>query len=115
MEIVDKDEMALYELSAAHQNADGTWSGAIGAVWDLQSNKFRKNNVTPMWSANEAGLPIFSGLVRYDEVSSGSINHALRISVPKLQNTYVWPARSSSDLKRGHRCQPSSGRTDGCG
>jgi hypothetical protein len=52
-----------------------------------------------MWSANEAGLPIFSGLVRYDEVSSGSINHALRISVPKLQNTYVWPARSSSDLQ----------------
>jgi len=99
LEIIDVDEMKLYELSAAHKNADGTWSGAIGAVWDLTSNKFRKSNATPMWSANEAGLPIFSGLVRYDEVSSGSINHALRISVPKLQNTYVWPARSSSDLK----------------
>jgi hypothetical protein len=99
LEIVDKDEMALYEMSAAHKNADGTWSGAIGAVWDLKSNKFRKNNVTPMWSANEAGLPLLSGFVRYDEVSAGSINHALRISVPKLQNTYVWPARSSSDLE----------------
>ena len=98
LEIVDVDEMKLYELSAAHKNSDGTWSGSIGAVWDLKSNKFRSNE-TPMWSANEAGIPVLSGLVRYDEVSSGSINHALRISVPKLQNTYVWPARSSSDLK----------------
>jgi hypothetical protein len=95
MEIVDVDDMKLYELSAAHKNSDGTWSGSIGAVWDLKSNRFR-SNVTPMWSANEAGLPIFSGLVRYDEVSSGAINHALRISVPKLQNTWIWPARSTT-------------------
>ena len=95
LEIVDVDEMKLYELSAAHKNSDGTWSGAIGAVWDLKSNKFRSNE-TPMWSANEAGIPILSGLVRYDEVSAGSINHALRISVPKLQNTWVWPARSTT-------------------
>jgi hypothetical protein len=96
LEVVDVDEMKLYELSAARKNSDGTWSGSIGAVWDLTSNKFRKSNATPMWSANEAGIPILSGLVRYDEVSAGSIKHALRISVPKLQNTWVWPARSTT-------------------
>jgi hypothetical protein len=96
LEIVDVDEMMLYELSAAHKNSDGTWSGSIGAVWDLRSNRFRKSNDTPMWSANEAGIPILSGLVRYDEVSAGSINHALRISVPQMQDTWVWPARSTT-------------------
>ena len=51
-----------------------------------------------MWATDEAGLPIFPGLVRYDEVSSGKINHALRIAVPALQNKWVWPARTSSPL-----------------
>ena len=51
-----------------------------------------------MWSTDEAGLPVLPGLVRYDEVSSGHIDHSLRISVPALQNTWVWPARTSSPL-----------------
>ena len=36
--------------------ADGSWNAGSGAVWDLEGNKFRKNNVTPMWSTDEAGL-----------------------------------------------------------
>ncbi len=98
MEIIDVDEMVLYELYAAEQLPDGSWKADLGAVWDLKGYKFRKNNVTPMWSTDEAGLAIFPGLVRYDEVSAGSINHALRIAVPHLQNTWVWPARSSGPL-----------------
>ena len=43
---------------------------------------------------NEAGLPKFPGLVRYDEVSAGHIDHALAIGIPAMQNTWVWPARS---------------------
>jgi hypothetical protein len=102
MEIIDTDEMVLYELYAVTKQADGTWHAGSGAVWDLESNKFRKNNVTPMWSADESGLPILPGLVRYDEVSSGHINHALRMGVPVLQNTWVWPARATAPLPNSY-------------
>jgi hypothetical protein len=95
MEIIDVDEMVLYELSAARQNSDGSWSAGMAAVWDLKGNSFRKNNETPMWATNEAGLPKFPGLIRYDEVSAGHIDHALAIGVPAMQNTWVWPARSA--------------------
>src|SRR5665647_1063175 len=70
MEIIDTDEMVLYELYAVEPMTDGSWKAGAGAVWDLKGNKFRKNNATPMWSTDESGLPIFPGLVRYDEVSS---------------------------------------------
>ena len=92
MEIIDTDAMVLYELSSAAQDADGSWSARYGAVWDLTGNSFRKNNITPMWAANEAGLPNLPGLVSYDEVNEGYIDHALRMGVPVLQNTWVWPA-----------------------
>ena len=95
MEMIDVDEMVLYELGVVRQNSDGSWRAATGAVWDLKGYSFRKNNETPMWATNEAGLPKFAGLVRYDEVSSGHIDHALAISVPAMQNTWVWPARSA--------------------
>jgi hypothetical protein len=98
MEIIDVDEMVLYELFAAEQLPDGSWRATLGAVWNLKDYSFRKNNVTPMWSADEAGLAVFPGLVRYDEVSAGSINHALRLAVPEMQNRWVWPARSSAPL-----------------
>jgi len=98
MEIIDTDEMVLYELYGAEQMTDGSWHAGAGAVWDLSGNKFRKNNATPMWATDEAGLAVFPGLVRYDEVSTGYINHSLRISVPALQNKWIWPARTSSPL-----------------
>jgi hypothetical protein len=98
MEIIDIDEMVLYELSAAQQLPNGSWSARYGAVWDLKGYSFRKNNVTPMWATSEAGLATFPGLVRYDEVSSGYINHSLRMGVPVLQNTWTWPARASAPL-----------------
>ena len=99
MEIIDVDEMVLYELGFVKQASDGSWSAPYGAVWDLEGYSFRKNNETPMWGTNEAGLPKFAGLVRYDEVSAGHIDHALAISVPAMQNTWVWPARSVSDKR----------------
>ena len=77
----------------SEKHADGSWHAGTGAVWDLEGYTFRKNNATPMWATDEAGLPVFPGLVRYDEVSAGHINHALRISMPALQNTWIWPAR----------------------
>jgi hypothetical protein len=98
MEIIDTDEMVLYELFAAEKTADGSWHAGLGAVWDLKGYSFRKDNVTPMWSADESGLPILPGLVRYDEVSTGYINHSLRMGIPVMQNTWVWPARATAPL-----------------
>ena len=83
-----------------------------GAVWDLKGYSFRKNNETPMWATNEAGLPIFPGLVRYDEVSSGQINHALAMSIPAMQNTWIWPARSASPVPGVTDPDTSPGRTE---
>src|SRR2546425_10883591 len=43
-------------------------------------------------SADAAGLPIFPGLVRYDEVAAGAINPALRFTVPYPRRGFVAPA-----------------------
>ncbi len=67
----------------------GRWSAASGAVFDLTSNALRPEGWT---SADAAGLPIFPGLVRYDEVASGHIDHALRFTVSRSQRAYLHPA-----------------------
>ena len=102
MEIIDVDEMVLYELGSVKQWPNGSWSASTGAVWDLKGYSFRKNNETPMWATNEAGLATFPGLVRYDEVSAGHIDHLLIWGVPLMQNTWVWPARSSAPIPGYH-------------
>src|SRR5262249_2347087 len=81
----------LYELGAAYPNGDGTWDANCGAVFDLNANApLRPATWT---SADAAGLPILPGLVRYDEVQSGVITHAIRFTAPATQDTFVWPAR----------------------
>ena len=110
MELIDVDEMVLYELYAAEKLSDGSWGAGLGAVWDLKGYTFRKNNATPMWSANEAGLPHFSGLIRYDEVSAGHIDHALMLSIPAMQNTWIWPARSAQVNDPPNPTHPPAGQ-----
>jgi hypothetical protein len=90
--MVDRDHWRLYELYDAHPPTSGaTWHAGSGAVFDLNSNALRPAGWT---SADAAGLPIFPGLVRYDEaVGAGKINHALRFTVPRTQKGYVFPAR----------------------
>ena len=65
------------------------WAAGSGAVFDLRSNALRPAGWT---SADAAGLPIFPGLVRYDEVLAGSINHAIRFTAPSTCG-YIYPAR----------------------
>jgi hypothetical protein len=101
--IIDVSEMKLYELYEARRNSDGSWSAALGAVWDLTGYAFRKNGQVPMWSVNEAGLPHFVGLVRYDEVSAGVIPHALLMAVPHMADEWRWPARSSAPIPSGYQ------------
>jgi len=88
--LVDKDTCTLYELYAAYPQDDGSWHAGSGAIWDLRSNALRPDGWT---SADAAGLPILPGLVRHDEVASGAITHAIRVTVPRTQRAAVWPAR----------------------
>lgn len=88
--VLDQDSCKLYELFDAWPNGDGSWSAGSGAIFDLGSNALRPEGWT---SADAAGLPILPGLVRYDEVAAGEINHALRFTVAQTQRAYVWPAR----------------------
>jgi hypothetical protein len=86
---LDRQRCRLYELFDARPTANG-WQAASGAAYDLSSNALRPRGWT---SADAAGLPIFPGLVRYEEVASGVIDHAIRFTAPATQRSYVWPAR----------------------
>jgi hypothetical protein len=88
--VVERDSCDLYELYKAEAQGDGTWKADSGAVFDLESNHLRPDTFT---SADAAGLPILPGLVRYDEVASGEIDHAIRFTVEETRDEYVWPAR----------------------
>jgi hypothetical protein len=96
--VIDRDHWKLYELYAAYPVAGtGNWSAGSGAIFDLASDALRPAGWT---SADAAGLPIFPGLVRYDEVvEQGAIRHALRFTVSRSRRGYVAPARhfASSD------------------
>ncbi len=86
--ILDRDNWYLYELVQAKWNGDH-WEANCGAVFDLATNKRRPEGWT---STDAAGLAVFPGLVRYDEVfGSGPIKHAFRVAV-RRSNGYVWPA-----------------------
>jgi hypothetical protein len=85
---IDRDNCILYELYRAFPQPN-SWNADSGVDWNLNSSALR----TPTWtSADAAGLPIFPGLVRYDEVAAGVINHALRFTVRRTQHGYVLPA-----------------------
>ncbi|NUM52164.1 MAG: hypothetical protein HUU46_00835 [Candidatus Hydrogenedentes bacterium] len=91
--MIDRDNWILYELFAAYppDRAGDPWRAGSGAIWDMNSNALRPAGWT---SADAAGLPIFPGLVRYDEVyEQGEIGHALRFTVSRSRRAYVHPAR----------------------
>lgn len=88
--MIDRDRWLLYESYATRWNSSaGRWEAGSGAVFDLAKNDRRPEGWT---SADAAGLAIFPGLVRYDEVfGSGEITHAFRVTT-RATNGYVWPA-----------------------
>lgn len=90
MLIIDRDRWLLYETFATMWNSGaGRWEAGSGAVFDLNRNDRRPVGWT---SADAAGLAIFPGLIRYDEVfGAGEIMHAFRVTV-RASNGYVWPA-----------------------
>lgn len=96
--VVDTLNWRLYELFDARPvNGGRSWTAGSGAIFDLKSNALRPAGWT---SADAAGLPIFPGLIRYDEaVQRGRIDHALRFTCPRTRRGYITPARhyASSD------------------
>ncbi len=92
---VDKSNCRLYELYRVRRRADGRWRADSGAVWNLRTHALRPAGWT---SADAAGLPILPGLVRWDEVAAGNIDHAIRFTAPATRNQYIWPARHQAGV-----------------
>lgn len=90
--VIDRDNWKLYELYRGFPvNSGASWNADSAAVFDLTSNALRPAGWT---SADAAGLPIFPGLVRYDEVfEQQEIRHALRFTAQITRRAYVHPAR----------------------
>ena len=99
--VLDVDRCRLFELWSAWPQDDGSWHAGSGAIFDLTSNALRPAGWT---SSDAAGLPVLPGLVRYDEVASGEIRHAIRFTARLTRRAWVWPARhfasSSADPAR---------------
>jgi hypothetical protein len=86
---LDRDNCWLYELYSSYPQKNGTWNAASAAVWDLLNDEQRPYTWT---SADAAGLPVFAGLARYDEVASGQIKHALRFTLQDSLQAFTPPA-----------------------
>lgn len=88
--VIDKDAWVLYEMWSSHPDGKG-WKAGSGAIFDLKTGKLRPAGWT---SADAAGLPVFPGLARYDEVvEAKAIPHALRFTCRRSRRAYVAPAR----------------------
>jgi hypothetical protein len=86
--VLDNSNCFLYELYSSFV-AGTTWNAGSAAIWDLLSNEQRPYIWT---SADAAGLPIFAGLARYDEVAASQIRHALRFTLQQSRAAFVPPA-----------------------
>ncbi len=86
--VVQQQSCHLYELGRAFWQGNH-WNADVGVDWNLGSNALRPAGWT---SADAAGLPILPGLVRYDEVAAGHIDHAVRFTVSRSQRGYILPA-----------------------
>ena len=89
--VLDSAACKLYELYRAFFVAKPRphWNADAGVAWDLGSADLRPDGWT---SADAAGLPIFPGLVRYDEVAAGQLDHAIRVTVESTRDAWLHPA-----------------------
>jgi hypothetical protein len=93
--VVDPANGVLYELFGTKRTERG-WQADSAAIFNLRSNGLRPEGWT---SADAAGLPIFPAVVRYDELRSGMVNHALRVTVRNTRRAYVHPATHFASSK----------------
>lgn len=100
--VLDKAACMLYETWSSYFE-DGEWNVGSAAKFDLNSNALRPDGWT---SADAAGLPVLPGLVRYDEVKAGSINHAIRMTISQSQRAYIHPATHFASSKTDSNLPP---------
>ena len=94
--VVDPQSMMLYEFYQMKKTDKG-WQCACEATFDLKSNKLRPDGWT---SSDAAGLPIFPSIIRYDELQSGMVNHAMRVTIRNSRRAYVSPATHFASNKK---------------
>lgn len=104
--IINRDTCTLYELYALW-GAGSSWSAGSGAIFPLGSDALRPSGWT---SADAAGLPIFPGLVRWDEVQAGAINHAIRFTAQQTDQSFLWPARHQAGAAANPSLPPMGAR-----
>lgn len=88
--VADTGNHRLYEMWQGAKNPDNSWDASNTAIFALDSNNYRPDGWT---SCDAAGLPLFPGLLRYDECAAGEIKHALRFTIPTTQRGWIFPAR----------------------
>ena len=97
---------SLFETYGTHYRPQGRSIAGSGAVWNLNSNALRPAGFT---SADAAGLAILPGLVNFDEVASGAVNHAIRFTAQCTQRSFIWPARHQAGQSNPN-CPPMGAR-----
>jgi hypothetical protein len=96
----------LFETWDTYYHPDGRSAAGSGAMWNLRSNALRPVGFT---SADAAGLPILPGLVNYNEVASGAMDHAIRFTAQCTQESFLWPARHEAGQDNTN-CPPMGAR-----
>jgi hypothetical protein len=104
--IINKDTCTLYELFGL-SGSGSSWNAGSGAIFPLGSDALRPLGWT---SADAAGLPIFPGLVRWDEVQAGSITHAIRFTAVQTDQSFLWPARHQAGAAANPSLPPMGAR-----
>jgi hypothetical protein len=104
--VVDKSACKLYETGETRK-IRGRWHAYSGAVWSLRSNKLRPKKWT---SADAAGLPILPGLLRWNEVKAGHVDHAIRFTTPVTSEHFLWPARHEAGATTSWKYPPMGAR-----
>ena len=104
--MLNRDTCVLYELFDAAWNGGRPTAGS-GAVFDLTKHDLRALGWT---SADAAGLPIWPGVLRYDEIARGIIDHAIRFTAQMTDKSFVWPARHQAGARRDDTLPPMGAR-----
>ena len=104
--VVTADSCDLFETYDTRQSASG-WTAGSGAHWSLSSDALRPDGWT---SADAAGLPILPGLLRFDEVASGHVDHAIRFTTDLTDSSHLWPARHDASTRDDPSLPPMGAR-----
>lgn len=109
MIVLDTDNCLLYEAFGAIETSAATDSWDITNIsrFALKSDALK----SAYWSSsNAAGTTYLPGLIRYDEVAAGHIDHAIAMTGTGIGNTWVWPASRSASSLSGSQYPPMGTR-----